>query len=191
MLGVVLAGGRSSRMGRDKAWLPHPAGGSLLTHAVAALGGPCQHVVISGAACLADVPNLLDPVPAQGPAMGVATALRYARQEGFAEVLVLAVDMPGIEAGALARLVEETPEPAETIVAATFDGQFPEPLCARYPVRYEQALHELACSQDRSLSRWLRRQPVVSVDFPRSAAANLNHPGDWSRYQTETDHETS
>jgi molybdopterin-guanine dinucleotide biosynthesis protein A len=174
-------------MGRDKALLPHPAGGSFLSHAVTVLGGPCQRVVISGAAPLAGIANLIDPVLEQGPAMGVATALRYAHEEGFAEVIVLAVDMPEIDAEALRRLVNVTPEPAGAIVAATFDGQFLEPLCARYPVRYAESLHRLAGSQDRSLTRWLRNQPVVPVVLPRAAAVNLNTPDEWSRYRTETE----
>lgn len=104
ILGAVLAGGRASRFGSDKA-LAELGGASLLARALASLGQWCDEVVIvgrasagdgafgtgalsSGAArCLPDWPG-----PGLGPLGGVAAALRHAGERGFASVLTSGVD---------------------------------------------------------------------------------------------------
>ena len=107
--GVVLAGGRSRRMGRDKSLLrlggilPRP----LLERSVALLRPLCEQVWVS---CRAGqtyarqncVPDLL---PASGPICGVHAALVRARAEGIPAVLALSCDLPLMHTGMLRRLV--------------------------------------------------------------------------------------
>lgn len=97
ILGVVLAGGQSRRFGSDKA-LALLDGRALITHAVDALAGWCEQVVIAGRAngpapCLPDWPR-----PGLGPLGGLAAALHFARDEGFDAVLSIGVDSPGLPA---------------------------------------------------------------------------------------------
>ena len=107
--GVVLAGGRSRRMGRDKSLLR--LGGdtapTLLERSVALLRPLCEQVWVS---CRAGqtyarqtcVPDLL---PASGPICGVHAALVRARAEGIPAVLALSCDLPLMHTGMLRRLV--------------------------------------------------------------------------------------
>ncbi|MFA0813230.1 molybdenum cofactor guanylyltransferase [Microbulbifer epialgicus] len=100
-LGIVLAGGRSSRMGRDKALLAHPENGNFLENARALLSElPLQQVVVSGARD-GGIPDL---VADMGPLGGLhSVALRT----GAAAALVIPVDMPLLKCDALAELLAE------------------------------------------------------------------------------------
>lgn len=86
ILGCVLAGGQASRFGSDKA-LAQLGGHTLLTRAVDALSGWCEHVVVVGRE-VAPAPTLPDwPRPGMGPLGGIAAALHLARDEGYGAVL--------------------------------------------------------------------------------------------------------
>jgi len=91
ILGVVLAGGKSSRFGSDKA-LAELDGHTLLARAVEALSGWCEYVVVAGretapAPCIPDWPQ-----PGMGPLGGIAAGLHHAQDEGYDSVLTCGVD---------------------------------------------------------------------------------------------------
>lgn len=91
ILGAVLAGGRSSRFGSDKA-LADFDGQTLLMRAVMVLSGWCDHVVVVGRA-EAPAPTLPDwPRADMGPLGGIAAALHLACDQGYDEVLTCSVD---------------------------------------------------------------------------------------------------
>lgn len=95
VLGAVLAGGRSSRFGSDKA-LAHYRGTPLIEHAVEALAAQCDAVVLVGRAH-AGIVSVFDwPEPGRGPLGGLAGALDHAAQNGFDLVLTCAVDSVGL-----------------------------------------------------------------------------------------------
>lgn len=181
LLGAVLAGGRSSRMGRDKALLPHPDGGTFLEYVVAVLRSCCREVIISGQHALPEAPSLPDPARDQGPAIGVTAAVEEARRLRLAGALIVPVDMPRVVSEDLRRLIDAWDRQPQRIVAATFAEDFPEPLLAIYPIACLEALRELTASRDRSLSRWLARQSCDRVWLPSRAAANINTTEEWKR----------
>jgi molybdopterin-guanine dinucleotide biosynthesis protein A len=91
ILGVVLAGGQSTRFGSDKA-LAELGGHTLLALAVDAMGAWCEYVVIAGrdhgpAPCLPDW-----PYAGMGPLGGIAAALHLAQDENYESVLSCGVD---------------------------------------------------------------------------------------------------
>lgn len=98
--GFVLAGGRSSRLGRDKALLPWPPNAlaegncqTLLGHAIARLKNVCTTVSIC--ANRDDLPFVgtivPDASPGSGPLGGIVAALEYSTTDWN---LMLAVDLP-------------------------------------------------------------------------------------------------
>lgn len=98
VLGAVLAGGRSSRFGSDKASaVVH--GRTLLDHAVAALAAQCEAVVIVGRGGVPDWPE-----PGRGPLGGIAGALVRAQAAEFQAVLSCGVDSYGLPSDLLSRL---------------------------------------------------------------------------------------
>jgi molybdopterin-guanine dinucleotide biosynthesis protein A len=91
ILGAVLAGGKSTRFGSDKA-LAELDGETLLIRAVDMLSGWCEKVVVVGRE-EAPAPTLPDrPRPGMGPLGGIAAALYDARDEGYELVLTCGVD---------------------------------------------------------------------------------------------------
>jgi molybdopterin-guanine dinucleotide biosynthesis protein A len=91
ILGVVLAGGTSTRFGSDKA-LAELGGRTLLARAVDTLSGLCEYVVIAGrdhgpAPCIPDWPSA-----GMGPLAGIAAGLRLAQDDDYEAVLSCGVD---------------------------------------------------------------------------------------------------
>ena len=115
LLGVLLAGGRSSRMGTPKALLPHPSGGTFLTHSLDRLRSVCEEKIVVSLASEAhraqvqlprSVPALFDSQPALGPAMGVWVALQHASSNGYEGCLFTPVDLPDLSVDDLLSLVD-------------------------------------------------------------------------------------
>ena len=101
LIGVLLAGGKSSRLGQDKALLRFGSGADMLTRTVELLGGVVDSVVVVGR----PYPNgigITDLAPGLGPVGGIATALTYATG---AACLVLSCDLPFMPRDVLVRLV--------------------------------------------------------------------------------------
>jgi molybdopterin-guanine dinucleotide biosynthesis protein A len=95
ILGAVLAGGRSTRFGSDKA-LAEIGGHTLLATAVDTLAGWCDRVVVVGreSAPAATLPDW--PAAGMGPLGGIAAALRHAQDAGYETVLTCGVDSLGL-----------------------------------------------------------------------------------------------
>lgn len=122
---VLLAGGKSSRMGRDKSALP-VNGEPLWQHQLAVLRAtePAE-LFISGksdgpyADCGVEI--LADEIPDCGPLGGIATALRRCTSDFL---LVLAVDMPAMTATFLRTLLDESQRTAKGIIpSVAADGR--------------------------------------------------------------------
>lgn len=91
ILGAVLAGGRSSRFGSDKA-LAELQGHTLIARAVDALSALADYVIVVGRKH-APAPTIPDwPHDNMGPLGGIAAALRYAEDENYDSVLTCGVD---------------------------------------------------------------------------------------------------
>jgi molybdopterin-guanine dinucleotide biosynthesis protein A len=142
---VILAGGKSSRMGRDKAFL-ETGGKTLLARqieTVRAVGA--TEVFISGRPCVDysvfGCRVLLDRFPATGPLAGIEAALAVATN---LLLLVLAVDLPDMTAEFLQRLRILCPENAG--VVPRVNGNI-EPLAAFYPKAAHAAAGKMLAGQ--------------------------------------------
>ncbi len=112
MGGFVLAGGRSTRMGRDKALL-ELEGETLVARGLRTLGEVCAEVAIAGGAEeLRRFGRVIpDGLPGCGPLGGIVAALE---QTLFEWNLFLAVDVPFVPRAVWARLIEAARESAGT-----------------------------------------------------------------------------
>jgi molybdopterin-guanine dinucleotide biosynthesis protein A len=132
--GAVLAGGESSRFGRDKA-LEVFHGSRMVDRCVQGLRALCDPVLVvaNDLSPLLDVDAALvrDIIPRRGPLGGIYTALFFSPHPW---VLVKATDMPYLEPALAERLVREAlQDKADVIVPRT--GPYYEPLLAAYHVR--------------------------------------------------------
>ncbi len=128
--GVVLAGGKSLRMGRDKALL-EVHGQSLIARAVGELSLLTDEILISAndpdRYRSLGLPVIPDVYPRQGPLAGLhATMDRTQRPL----LLLFACDLPRVGARLLARLVELAPG-FDAVIPRSSDG-IVHPLCAVY-----------------------------------------------------------
>ncbi len=139
LLGAVLAGGESRRLGRPKA-LVEFAGIPMASLAVDALAGSCSPVVvITGNESIVralKVPARPDVRAGEGPLTGIYTALCWAREVGAPGVAILGCDMPFVSAEVVRRLVDAWG--SGVLVAAGPSGR--EPLCGVYGVEVMEVI---------------------------------------------------
>jgi len=180
--GLVVAGGRSERLGRDKAAVELD-GHTLLERAVAALATVTADVRV------AVRPDQLEEplrrgfrlVPDAGAGMGPAAGILAAHvAEPAAAWLVLACDMPRAGAAVLAALAAgRDPARAATAFRAAADG-LPEPLCAIYePATLAAFRRHVAAGGSPSPRGWLAAADTRLLDAPDPGAlGSINTPED-------------
>jgi len=141
--GLVLAGGHSSRMQRDKAAIEYRPGESQLDAAMKLLRPRVARSFVSVRAdqredpARARYPQIVDRGDVAGPIAGISAAL--ATHPGAAW-LVLACDLPFLDASTLdSLLAARDPEGDDTAFKSSHDG-LPEPLCAVYEPRAGQSI---------------------------------------------------
>jgi molybdopterin-guanine dinucleotide biosynthesis protein A len=188
--GFVLAGGKSRRMGRDKALLPWD-GATLIDHAVARLGAVCASVqVLSGAERRYEgrgVPVETDALPDAGPLGGIYTGLL---RMGGGTGLFLGVDLPFATVDLLRRLLELC---AGHDAVVPLSARGPEPLCAAYrSACLEPIRRRLAAGDLKATSFWADADVLQARDEHLAGLGpldmlfrNVNSPADYERARTQ------
>jgi molybdopterin-guanine dinucleotide biosynthesis protein A len=143
LFGLVLAGGRSTRMQRDKAAIEYQAGETQLDVAVKLLAPRVERVFVSvraeqsGESARAGYAQILDRGDVEGPIAGISAALAEHPQVAW---LVLACDLPFLDAATLDKLIAARNTASDaTAFRSSHDG-LPEPLCAIYEPRARAAI---------------------------------------------------
>src|SRR5688572_19657795 len=143
LYGLVLAGGRSTRMQRDKAAIEYQAGETQLDVAVKLLAPRVERVFVSvraeqsGESARAGYAQILDRGDVEGPIAGISAALAEHPQVAW---LVLACDLPFLDAATLDKLIAARNTTSDaTAFRSSHDG-LPEPLCAIYEPRARAAI---------------------------------------------------
>lgn len=159
ILGVILAGGASSRMGVDKAAV-EINGRPMLDRVAASLDAVADRIVVAGRSSpVSGLAGLPDPTPGRaGPLAGLASALADADAAGERAVVLVAVDQPFVRPETLSALLNEYAGEAVVPVA---DG-VRQVTCAVYPVDWnEAAMAELNAGG--SIQSLLDRMPISEV----------------------------
>ena len=178
----ILAGGRSTRLGRDKVVLP-TLGGTMLSRMAALAARFCDEVWVSGRdprEMGLDLPWLPDDEPGMGPLGGILTGLRHIGRP----LLVLACDLPMLDEPTIARLLEARAQRPETAVMTTFlqrETGWIEALVSVYEPQAATLLREAA---DRGLYKLSQALPFPvrhHVPYSQDEATqffNINFPAD-------------
>ncbi len=127
--GIILAGGKSSRMGTDKG-LQMLCGKPLISYAIQSLSGVCSSIIISSSSDAYKsfgYPVVADEFPGIGPMGGIYSALKQSKTE---KNLVLSCDLPFVSEDLLSYILGKA---GSFEVAVPWQGnQHYEPLCGFY-----------------------------------------------------------
>jgi molybdopterin-guanine dinucleotide biosynthesis protein A len=178
----VLAGGKSTRMGADKAFVEYE-GRTLLARALEVARSVTPHVSIVGSREKFAVfaPVVEDQFCDTGPLGGIHAALRSSESELN---LMLAVDMPFVSWALLQYLISQaSSSPNAVVTIANSDGRR-QPLCAIYRREFAAAAEDALRSGNNRIDRLFDLVPTRSITTEELATAgfsagifrNLNTP---------------
>jgi molybdopterin-guanine dinucleotide biosynthesis protein A len=182
LYGLVLAGGRSTRMQRDKAALEY-AGRSQLERAIELATPLVERLFVSvrrdqtGDPLRARFPQIIDSGEVEGPIAGIVAAQsRYPD----AAWLVLACDLPLLDAPTLRHLLRSRrPERQATAYRSSHDG-LPEPLCAIYEPSSREAIRTYIAGGRDCPRKFLLNSDTALLDQPAPGALdNVNTPKEY------------
>jgi len=184
--GFVLAGGKSSRMGVDKALLELD-GRTLLERALHLAKTVSDEVRIVGP--LEKFPTyegvVEDKYAARGPLAGIHAALEASKSTLN---LMLAVDLPFLEPAFLRFLVECAGESRAVVTVPKVAGGY-QPLCAVYTHEFaeiaesalKQAHNKIDALFKQTRVREINESELAKFAFNPAMFENLNTPEDWGR----------
>ena len=184
--GLILAGGLSSRMRRDKAALLY-RGQSQLDRAFELAGRHLDRVFVSvrpsqaADATRAPKPLILDSVEGEGPIVGIRSALAAIPEVAW---LVIACDLPFLSDTALRQLLAgRDPDAFATAYRSTFDG-LPEPLCTIWEPAAAAALTTFLAGGGHCPRQFLLRHPARLLEpLDTHALDNINTPEEYAEAQ--------
>ncbi len=179
--GLVLAGGKSRRMGSDKALLMQD-GQSQLSIAVDLLARVLPKVYVSARKDQADeterskFDQIIDRYDDMGPVAGILSAL-----QSFPDVawLVLACDLPNVDDDTIAKLIAaHTGEHPFTAYKSSHDG-LPEPLCAIFSAQSRPIIEAFVADGIVCPRKMLIRSDTLLLEQSNPASLdNMNTPED-------------
>jgi molybdopterin-guanine dinucleotide biosynthesis protein MobB len=177
-LGVILAGGASTRFGSPKA-LAIVGGRRIVDRVRDALEAAVPEVVVSandpGLFAELGLPMRLDDVPGLGALGGIHTALRWAAETGCSGALVVACDMPWVSTPLLRMIVQRAASTeADAVVPESGGRRGMEPLCAWYSIRCLPRIERMMAEGERRVHRLL----IGGVDAEVIPLAEVRRIGD-------------
>jgi len=177
LLGAVLTGGQSSRFGSDKA-LALLDGKPLIDHAAGVLAALGLPIVLCGRAYpVGAIAVLADwPAPALGPLGGLCAALRYGQAHGYATVITIGCDVPGLPAKILTELIGG--DTAAYLAASPVVGRWPTALSTQLEAH-------LTTSDRRSIRHWAQIAHATAISSDADIP-NLNSPDDLAAFTSRS-----
>ncbi|MHA2788717.1 molybdenum cofactor guanylyltransferase [Corynebacterium sp. S7] len=152
---IVLAGGRSTRMGADKAQV-RLNGVRLVDTLVASLPKGTPHVVVSPFDL--GIPSVSEDPPFGGPVAGIAAGSAHLSNEFIA---VLAVDAPA-SAGLMQSLYEALESSSSECAVVVNDGRL-QPLCALWRAdALRRALQTLGSPRDKAAKKLIHAAKTLA-----------------------------
>jgi molybdopterin-guanine dinucleotide biosynthesis protein A len=195
--GIVLCGGRSSRMGRPKAWLPF-ASETLLQRTVRTIQQVVEPIVVV-AAPNQELPQLPERViivrderEFLGPLNGLATGLEAL--SGTADVAYLSsCDVPFLRPGFVRRIVERL---GDAQVCMPNIGGFPHPVAACYRLSVLPVARSLIDAgrlrpiflTQPCATKYLCEADFTDVDPDLESLRNVNTPADYEAALSDASH---
>jgi len=185
---VILAGGLSRRMGRDKAALP-AGDGTLIEHLARRLAPVVDETIVAGGSGRHNLPGVTtvdDHYPGVGPLAGIHAGLVMARSP---LVWVVGCDLPDVDPG-LAALLCGLAGDVDAVVPR-IDSE-PQGVCAVYDRALAPRIDRLLAAGERRVKmllaasnvRYVTPEELRAVDPELRSFHNINTPADYRAWLT-------
>lgn len=186
--GIILAGGRSRRMGKNKALLPLPGNHSqtFIEYLVAAIAPYCAEVLVvardqaqfANYTFLPPARVVFDDIPDYGPLMGIKSGLRVTRTSS---ALVTAVDMPCVRPALLAFLLYHYQEntlliPLVHAVPQVLLAIYPRSILPLIETCIQQGRRDPRCLLDIAPVQYIEEAQLREVDPELRSFIGVNTP---------------
>lgn len=186
----VLAGGKSTRMGQDKALLEF-GGSTLLQRALDIAASVSKHVAIVGdpTKFAAFAPVVPDIYSNHGPLGGIHTALSNSTAELN---LILAVDLPFVDSRFLDYLISRADESSAVVTVPCVAGRY-QPLCAIYRKAFAALAEQALAARENKIDTLFSQVPLCMISdeelsqtgWNAAMFRNLNTPEEWEQAKRE------
>ena len=180
--GIILAGGRSTRMGGGDKGLRPLAGQPMLAHVVARLAPQVAALALNANGdpqrwASFGLPVLPDSCPGQpGPLAGILAGMDWAAEAGLTHVVSVATDAPFLPCDLVPRLLLAA-EDGGAAFAVSPAG--PQPVFGLWPVTQRDTLRAALTDGMRRVRDWIALCAAAPAPFPADAAFfNINTPED-------------
>ena len=193
VVGCILAGGLSRRMGVEKSFIP--LGGSpLIQHVMSRVDRQVARTILNAngdAARFSAIFQTIVPdsiVGSVGPLAGVLTGMEWTRENvPYASwVLTVACDSPFIPRDLVDRMGDAIEAEGADMACASSGGRA-HPVCGLWPVRLADDLHKAILKEEvRKVDVWTERYKLAVVDYPNDPYDpffNANTPDDLVKAQ--------
>jgi molybdopterin-guanine dinucleotide biosynthesis protein A len=179
---VIFAGGKSSRMGEDKALLPFASYSTLTEYQYQRLSKIFQNVYISckeSSNFSFDAHFIEDTKESNiyAPTVGFTAAFKRVTEDRF---FALSVDSPFINEKIITTLIENDKEDADATIAKTDEGI--QPLCGIYHRSLESKFQKMVQEENHKLGYLLKESKTTYCYFNDiKHFLNMNHPEDYQK----------
>jgi molybdopterin-guanine dinucleotide biosynthesis protein A len=179
--GVILAGGKSSRMGTNKALLPY-RGARLIDYIAYTMKDVNLPVYVSGdSTSFNTIPDLIANI---GPLGGVISSVEFLHKQGIQAAIFVPVDMPYMSTQLLTRLMTSWNKQD-----AIHYHHYPLPLLLNFSPAVLRVLRDLKINHtlDRSIKGFIKQLDSYSAsptdDAEKIMLTNVNTAEDWKLIQ--------
>ena len=170
--GIILAGGKSSRMGTDKG-LQELGGKPLIEYAIDVLSGLCSNLIISSSSEVYHTFGyqvVADEFPGIGPMGGIYSALRQSKTE---RNLVLSCDLPFVSKELLTYILDNSK--GYQIVVPYEGNRHYEPLCGFYHISVLEQISNFIHKGNYKLPDLFEEISINKLVFGKELGFNHNH----------------
>ena len=177
-LGFIIAGGTSSRMGRDDKLLLSICGSNILNHVINRLSPQLGSLIVN--ANREDLNTSLEVIPDliknSGPLGGIYTALKTAKERGFSKVITSPADTPFIPKDFVSRLETYSSKP---IVVAKSQGRV-HPILALWDTTLLSDTEWALNKGERKILSWIEKYSPAQIEWIDGPDPffNINTPED-------------
>lgn len=162
VLGVILAGGRSSRMGGNDKFLLDLRGKKILDHIIERFEPQVARLILNANrpidTSLEVVPDI---VSAHGPLGGLYSAFTFAKENGYSQIVTVPCDTPFIPDDFVSKLLEQSENP---ITVAKSQERI-HPVLALWQISLLDDLKETIDNNQLKMMTWISRYVVTEVSW--------------------------